>query len=93
MDALAGRLYAPCMNQGDWVADRFEIHRRVGSGGMGEVFRALDRTTGGAVALKIMMPGGSADQARFEREALSLMGLRHPRHECMLDRMVRTSVE
>ena len=36
------------------IADRFEIEELVGSGGMGEVYRARDKLTGGAVAVKLL---------------------------------------
>lgn len=43
------------MRPGDIVAGRFEIERRAGSGGMGEVFRARDLASGAAVALKVLL--------------------------------------
>ncbi len=38
--------YCRAGEQGDVVADRFEIERPVGSGGMGRVYCALDRLSG-----------------------------------------------
>jgi hypothetical protein len=35
---------------GELLADRFELERLAGQGGMGAVWRALDRETGGPVA-------------------------------------------
>src|SRR4051812_13987555 len=65
------------MQTGAVVAGRFEIEELIGSGGMGDVHRALDRTTGERVALKTLRPQrGSAD--RFVREAELLEQLRHP---------------
>lgn len=66
------------------IADRFVVERLVGSGGMGEVFRAKDKLTGGPVAIKVLyesMLGRSraADAARFEREAQLLATITHPR--------------
>lgn len=61
------------------IADRFEIDRLVGSGGMGEVFRAKDRVTGEPVALKVLYGSMSRDSERFKREAQLLAEVSHPR--------------
>jgi tetratricopeptide (TPR) repeat protein len=45
---------------------------------MGEVFRALDQTTGEAVAVKVLLERTGRDTARFEREARVLAELAHP---------------
>lgn len=67
---------------GEVIADRFELGRKVGEGGMGVVFAATDRVTGDTVALKILRTGGEApdasEVARFEREASLLAQLEHP---------------
>lgn len=60
------------------IADRFEIEQLVGSGGMGEVFRARDRLTGGLVAVKVLH-ASSRDTERFRREAQILAEVNHPR--------------
>jgi tetratricopeptide (TPR) repeat protein len=60
------------------IADRFELEQLVGSGGMGEVFRARDRLTGGAVAVKVLH-ASSRDTERFRREAQILAEVSHPR--------------
>ena len=60
------------------IADRFELEALVGSGGMGEVFRAKDRLTGGAVAVKVLH-ASSRDTERFRREAQILAEVSHPR--------------
>jgi tetratricopeptide (TPR) repeat protein len=65
------------MQVGDVVAGRFEIEARIGSGGMGEVHRALDRASGERVALKSLAARGG-DAERFLREAQILADLRHP---------------
>ncbi len=61
------------------IADRFEIERLVGSGGMGEVFRAKDRVTGGPVAVKVLYGSMARDVERFRREATLLAEVSHPR--------------
>lgn len=58
------------------IASRFELQRLVGAGGMGEVWLALDLTTGERVALKRTHP--TAELARFVREAEVLASLDHP---------------
>jgi serine/threonine protein kinase/Tol biopolymer transport system component len=59
----------------------YQLQERIGSGGMGEVYRAHDTRLGRDVAIKILPHGFSADpdrQARFEREARVLAALNHP---------------
>ena len=60
------------------VADRFVLEALAGRGGMGEVYRALDRRTGRPVAIKIMRDHQAPLVARFEREARILAELDHP---------------
>jgi serine/threonine protein kinase len=69
-------------NEGDLVADRYELVENLGSGGMGDVWRALDRHDGrGDIALKFIRP----DFARmkwpiefFEREVMNSKKLTSP---------------
>ena len=59
----------------------YQVHERIGVGGMGEVYRARDTKLGRDVALKVLPPDVSADRdrlARFEREARTLASLNHP---------------
>lgn len=65
---------------GSLFADRFEIDRLAGSGGMGAVYRARDRHSGELVALKLLHQGaaGPEEEQRFAREATLLSELRHP---------------
>jgi tetratricopeptide (TPR) repeat protein len=60
------------------VGGRFLVERQVGSGGMGAVYRAVDRLEGGWVALKVMVGDDPTDAERFHRESSLLAGLRHP---------------
>ena len=59
----------------------YQVHERIGVGGMGEVYRARDTKLGRDVALKVLPPDVSADRdrlARFQREALTVSSLNHP---------------
>ena len=58
----------------------FEITGRLGSGGMGEVYRARDTSLGRDVAIKVLPEAFARDPdrlARFEREAHLLASLNH----------------
>ncbi len=60
----------------------YEILSLLGTGGMGEVYRARDTTLGRDVAIKILPQHFTANPdrlARFEREARLLAALNHPR--------------
>jgi serine/threonine protein kinase/Tol biopolymer transport system component len=64
----------------------YEILSPLGSGGMGEVYRARDTRLDRTVAVKILPTELSADpirKQRFEREAKAISGLNHP-HICTL---------
>ncbi|HEY2367852.1 MAG TPA: protein kinase, partial [Polyangiaceae bacterium] len=62
--------------QGEIVGDRFVVESLAGTGGMGAVYRARDRTTDALVALKVVADAGS--DTRFEQEARVLAELDHP---------------
>lgn len=64
----------------------FQIEAELGSGGMGEVYRALDQKLGRRVALKILpkaMGDDSVLRARFMQEARTASALTHP-HVCVI---------
>jgi serine/threonine protein kinase/tetratricopeptide (TPR) repeat protein len=64
---------------GTLFADRFIIEQQAGSGGMGSVYKAQDRSSGRSVALKLMHASAHPLAVlRFEREAQLLSELRHP---------------
>jgi tetratricopeptide (TPR) repeat protein len=66
------------MQPGELIADRFEIRREAGAGGMSVVYQARDRLTGQFVALKVLETGQRDPARRFNREAQVLAELRHP---------------
>jgi len=66
------------MHPGDLVDNRFEILRSAGSGGMGVVYRAHDRSTGSDVALKVLLEQEGKLADRFEHEIQLLSAIQHP---------------
>lgn len=63
------------------LAERFELRRLLGRGGMGEVYEGLDRTTGEVVAVKLVRTGSRTPVSllrRFLREAEAVARLHHP---------------
>ncbi len=65
-----------------WVADRFEIRELIGSGGLGDVYRAWDHHLNRAVAIKrVRMQVQQNDRRLVEqtwREAMTTACLQHP---------------
>jgi hypothetical protein len=65
------------------AAQRYEVKGQIAHGGMGVVYRALDRSSGREVALKRVSVKNSARRAlytaAFEREYQVLASLEHPR--------------
>src|SRR5579862_790860 len=59
----------------DGTLGPYRIESKLGEGGMGEVFRAVDTRLGRAVAIKITHEWFSA---RFDREARAIAALNHP---------------
>src|SRR5436190_6345516 len=59
----------------------YKILKRIGSGGMGEVYLASDITAGRKTALKLLpahLTGNTERLKRFQQEAHALAGLNHP---------------
>lgn len=59
----------------------YEIMSPLGSGGMGEVYKARDMRLGRVVAVKVLAGRHAEDAAmreRFEREARAISALSHP---------------
>ncbi len=66
---------------GQTIAERYEIIKRIGRGGMGVVYVAKQSTLSRYVVIKLLAPELLDDQsalARFEREARGLSRLMHP---------------
>ncbi|MCB9739825.1 MAG: serine/threonine protein kinase [Deltaproteobacteria bacterium] len=73
---------------GQVLVDRYEIEDCLGRGSAGEVYRALDRTTGQNVAVKTLLhegPDAIEWVRRFRREARVLAQLDHPNNVKMVD--------
>jgi serine/threonine-protein kinase len=64
---------------GKIIKDRYEIVAKIGEGGMGEVYKALDKTLQRSVAIKILHPAHSNQmlKTRFQVEALVTASLNH----------------
>jgi beta-lactam-binding protein with PASTA domain len=63
------------------INDRYEIHKRIGRGGMADVFSARDLLLDRQVAVKVLFPEFATDAnfvERFRREAQSAASLSHP---------------
>jgi pimeloyl-ACP methyl ester carboxylesterase len=79
--AVAGaRTGSPALGPGQKLS-QYEVVEKLGSGGMGVVYKALDRRLQRFVALKFLPPYLSADlelKRRFTQEAQAIASLDHP---------------
>ena len=69
------------LNNGTFIADRYEIVGQVGTGGMSDVYKAKDHTLGRYVAIKVLKSEFSEDTnfvSKFRTEAQSAAVLEHP---------------
>lgn len=69
------------------IAGRYVLHEELGAGGMGTVYRAVDRQTDTEVAVKHLKPEMARAELieRFKREGEALRELNHPNIVKMLD--------
>ncbi len=66
---------------GMYLADRYEILEKIGSGGMADVYKARDRKLNRLVAVKVLKQEFSVDETfvkKFQVEAQAAAGLSHP---------------
>ena len=70
------------------IAERYELRRQLGEGGMGVVYEAFDERTQTLVAIKQLRPHDLKDPVaveRFRREAATTAQLHHPNIVALLD--------
>src|SRR3954468_3856902 len=75
--------------EGTIVDGRYRVQRRIGSGGMADVYLADDSQLGREVALKVLHRRFARDKEfveRFRREASAAAGLQHPNVVSVYDR-------
>ncbi|MCE7988097.1 MAG: hypothetical protein DYG89_43585 [Caldilinea sp. CFX5] len=70
------------------LQNRYQIIRKIGQGGMGAVYEAIDQRLGHTVAVKQIIEG---DPQSFEREAQLLARLRHPALPKVTDHFVEAA--
>ena len=73
---------------GSLLGGRYRLEERLGAGGMGETFRALDTRLGRPVAVKLLHAHLASDPAfvrRLEREARIVASLSHPNIVSLFD--------
>ncbi|HAV64428.1 MAG TPA: hypothetical protein DCY13_18930 [Verrucomicrobiales bacterium] len=77
----AGRIPPPSLEEIAAAFPQLELIGLIGQGGMGVVYKALQRSLNRHVALKLLAPGRGEDPRfadRFQREARALAALSHP---------------
>ena len=75
------RMRCEMLKAGVMLANRYEIVGRIGSGGMADVYKAMDHKLNRYVAVKVMKPefqGDSTFVSKFRREAQAAAGLANP---------------
>ena len=73
LDALGG-----CSEEQPVALGGYDVVRRLGAGGMGSVYEAIDRKRGARVALKTLLDADPAASMRLKREFRIAADLAHP---------------
>lgn len=69
------------IREGVMISNRYEIMGRIGTGGMADVYKAIDRKLNRYVAVKVLKREFREDETfvnKFQTEAQSAAGLQHP---------------
>ncbi len=78
-DSFVGRRLREALGQGDQTLSHYRIGKRLGAGGMGEVFLAHDLALGRSAAVKVLFFSLAPDaRARLVREGEASARLQHP---------------
>jgi serine/threonine protein kinase len=70
------------------LGDRYELEQLIATGGMGQIWRGVDRALGRPVAVKVLRSEYTGDPtflARFRAEAQHTASLNHPNIACVFD--------
>ncbi len=74
----------PGLSIGDMVADRYEIIRQLGRGGMGVVYLVNDHLTDQQIALKTLLPEYMSNQRAVQRFIQEVNAVRRLDHPCIV---------
>ena len=83
VSSLVEETAAPALHDSDFpnLGDRYEVLQRIGTGGMGAVYKVRDKSIDAIVAVKVLQQALVQDAAalkRFQQEAESASQLNHP---------------
>ncbi|RKE22352.1 serine/threonine-protein kinase [Streptomyces sp. TLI_171] len=81
-----GHSWGHDQREGEVVDGRYRLVRLIGSGGMGAVYEAEDRSLERRVALKLMHGSVAQGEQRFRREAVATARISHPSVVAVHDR-------